>query len=69
MAKKVTETKPKQEKEDKKQMKVWLSTHEHAVVVTAAHMAGMNVTDYMKAAVLEKAKKDAKGFSSIIDSI
>ena len=74
MAKKVTtktsppqKKKTKTKKETKKQMKVWLSDPEHVVVVTAALMAGMNITDYMKAAVLENAKKDVKGFPSYIE--
>ena len=43
-----------------KQMKLFLSVQEHAVVTMAANMKGMNVGDYMKQAVIEHAKKDAK---------
>jgi len=53
----------------KKQMKVFLSTEEHAVVTLAANMNGMNVGDYMKKAVIEQAKKDAKEMNKLIDSI
>lgn len=53
----------------KKQMKVFLSTEEHTVVTLAANLKGMNVGDYMKRAVIEQAKKDAKEMNKIIDSI
>lgn len=52
-----------------KQMKVFLSLPEHAVVTAAANMKGMQVGDYMKAAVIEQAKKDAREMSKIIDSL
>lgn len=52
-----------------KQMKVFLSTEEHAVVTLAANMKGMNVGDYMKRVVIEQAKKDAKEMNKLIDSI
>ncbi|WP_417746758.1 hypothetical protein [Rosistilla oblonga] len=52
-----------------KQMKVFLSHQEHAVVTMAANMKGMNVGDYMKQAVINQAKKDAKEMNKIIDSI
>ena len=52
-----------------KQMKVFLTTPEHAVVTATANMKGMNVGDYMKQAVIEQAKKDAKEMNKIIDSI
>ena len=52
-----------------KQMKVFLDFKEHAVVTMAANMKGMNVGDYMKQAVIDQAKKDAKGMNRIIDSI
>jgi len=52
-----------------KQMKVFLSIQEHAVVTMAANIKGMNVGDYMKSAVIEQAKKDAKEMNKIIDSI
>lgn len=53
----------------KKQMKVFLSTEEHAVVTLAANLKGMNVGDYMKRLVIEQAKKDAKEMNKLIDSI
>lgn len=52
-----------------KQLKVFLSIHEHAVVTAAANMQGMQVGDYMKKAVMERAKIDAKKMNSIIDSL
>jgi uncharacterized protein (DUF1778 family) len=52
-----------------KQMKVFLTTQEHAVVTAAANMKGMQVGDYMKQAVIDHAKKDAKEMNKIIDSL
>ena len=52
-----------------KQMKLFLSHPEHAVVTLAANLKGQNVSDYMKRAVIEQAKKDAKVMNNIIDSI
>lgn len=52
-----------------KQMKIFLTIQEHAVVTLAANMKGMHVGDYMKQAVIEQAKKDAKEMNKIIDSI
>ena len=52
-----------------KQMKVFLNFEEHAVVTMAANMKGMNVGDYMKRAVIEQAKKEAKEMNKIIDSL
>jgi len=52
-----------------KQMKLFLTIQEHTVVTAAANMKGMNVGDYMKLAVIEQAKKDAKEMNKIIDSI
>jgi uncharacterized protein (DUF1778 family) len=63
---------PSEQSADKpstKQMKIFLSFEEHAVVTMAANMKGMNVGDYMKRAVLEMAKRDAKEMNRIIDSI
>ena len=51
-----------------KQMKVFLSHPEHAVVTMAANMKGMHVGDYMKQAVIDQAKKDAREMNKIIDS-
>ncbi|MDA1252794.1 MAG: hypothetical protein O2820_26685 [Planctomycetota bacterium] len=52
-----------------KQMKVFLTNQEHAVVTLAANIKGMNVGDYMKKAIIEQAKKDAKEMNKLIDSI
>lgn len=52
-----------------KQMKIWLATNEHAVVTTAASMAGQTASAYMKAAVLKQAKQDAKLFLDVVKSI
>ena len=57
------------DKSQTKQMKIFLSITEHAVVTMAANIKGMNVGDYMKMAVIEQAKKDAKVMNKIIDSI
>ena len=50
-------------------MKVFLSVQEHAVVTMAANMKAMHVGDYMKQAVIDQARKDAKEMNKIIDSI
>ena len=55
--------------ESMKQMKVFLNPHEHAVVSAAASMKGMNLRDYMRQAVIDQAKKDAKALNAIIDTI
>ncbi len=68
MNKKTPNDKPT-DKSQTKQMKVFLSNTEHAVVTMAANMKGMQVGDYMKKAVIEQAKKDAKDINRIIDSI
>jgi hypothetical protein len=52
-----------------KQMKLFLSVQEHAVVTMAANIKRMKVGEYMKQAVIVQAKKDAKGMNKIIDSI
>ena len=52
-----------------KQMKLFLSHQAHAVVTLAANIRRMKVGDYMKKAVIEQAKKDAKKMNEIIDSI
>ena len=56
-------------KKPTKQMKVFLSTQEHAVVSVAANMKGMTIRDYMRKAVIEQAKRDAKDINKIIDSL
>jgi uncharacterized protein (DUF1778 family) len=68
MSKKMPNKKPAN-KTPMKQMKVFLSTQEHTVVTAAANMQGMQVGDYMKKAVINQAKKDAKEMNKIIDSI
>lgn len=52
-----------------KQMKVFLTIQEHAVVTAAANLKGMNVGDYIKKAAIEQAKKDAKAMNKIIESL
>ncbi|TWU18881.1 hypothetical protein [Allorhodopirellula heiligendammensis] len=52
-----------------KQLKILLSINEHAVVTAAANMQGMQVGDYMKKAVVDRAKIDARKMNSIIDSL
>ncbi len=52
-----------------KQMKVFLTIPEHAVVTAAANMKNMNIGDYMKLVVITQAKQDAKEMNKIIDSI
>ena len=52
-----------------KQMKVFLTNQEHAVVTLAANIKNLNVGDYMKKAIIEQAKKDAKEMNKLIDSI
>lgn len=56
-------------KPPKKQMKVFLTFQEHAVVTAAANMRGMQVGSYMKEAVINQAKEDAKEMNKIIESI
>jgi len=69
MSKKKESSDKSTEKVPMKQMKVFLSHPEHAVVTTAANMKGMKVGDYLKQAVMEQAKQDAKEINKIIDSI
>ncbi|TWU15482.1 hypothetical protein [Allorhodopirellula heiligendammensis] len=52
-----------------KQLKILLSINEHAVVTAAANMQGMQVGDYMKRAVIDQAKIDAKKMNAIIDAL
>ena len=52
-----------------KQMKTTMNIKEHAVVTTAARMQGITVAEYMKKAVINKAKEDAKEFSEVIKDI
>ena len=53
----------------KKQLKIFLTTKEHTVVTTAAKMQGLSTSDYMKQAVIEKAKIDAQALMQLIDEI
>lgn len=70
MARKATTNKPDTETgSGLKQMKVFLNTNEHAVVTTAARMAGTTVAEYMKQAVLSKAKRDAANIVALIDKV
>ena len=69
MKKKQATTKEVQPEKAMKQLKVFLNTQEHAVVSTAAHMQGMTLADYMKAAIIQKAKIDAKAFAQMIDDV
>ena len=55
--------------EKSKQMKTTMNIKEHAVVTTAARMQGITVAEYMKKAVINKAKEDAKEFSEVIKDI
>ena len=43
----------------KKQLKVFLTAEEHAVVTLAANSKETRILDYMKTAVMQHAKKDA----------
>jgi hypothetical protein len=52
-----------------KQMKTTMNIKEHAVVTTAARMQGITVAEYMKKAVINKAKEDAKDFSEVIKAV
>ena len=52
-----------------KQMKILLNPQEHAVVTAAANLKDMHLRDYMRQAVIDQAKKDARAITKIIDSI
>ena len=52
-----------------KQMKVFLTIPEHAVVTAAANMKNMNIGDYMKLVVITQATHDAQEMTKNIDSI
>ena len=69
MSKKKTTSSKAEDISHLKQMKVFLNPHEHAVVSAAANMKGMHLRDYMRQAVIDHAKKDAKAFTKIIDSL
>ena len=56
-------------KQTTKQMKVFLTIDEHTVVTAAANLRGMHVGEYMKKAILENAKEDAREMTRIIDSL
>jgi uncharacterized protein (DUF1778 family) len=70
MKKKSAEVTPAEDTEPaKKQMKIYLTTQEHAVVSTAARIMGKNTADYIKEAVIQRAKIDAQAFAKMIDEI
>ncbi|MDC0295619.1 hypothetical protein OAL35_02065 [bacterium] len=69
MSKKKTTSSKAEDNSHLKQMKVFLNPQEHAVVTAAANIKGMHLRDYMRQAVIDQAKKDAKAFTKIIDSI
>ncbi len=62
MSKKKTSSSKAEDISHLKQMKVSLNPHEHAVVTAAANIKGMHLRDYMRQAVIDQAKKDAKAF-------
>ena len=69
MSKKKTSSSKAESNSHLKQMKVFLNPQEHAVVTAAANIKDMTVGDYMRQAVIDQAKKDAKAFTKIIDSL
>lgn len=69
MKKKQAETKEVQPEKAMKQLKVFLNTQEHTVVSTAARLQEMTMADYMKAAIIQKAKVDARAFAQMIDNM
>lgn len=69
MKKKHVATKEVTPEKAMKQLKVFLNTQEHAVVSTAAKMQGMTLADYMKTAIIQKAKIDARAFTQMIEDV
>lgn len=69
MSKKVPNDKSDSDKPTMKQMKIFLTKQEHAVVTAAANMTNAKIGDYLKKAVIEQAKKDAKKMNDVIDSL
>jgi hypothetical protein len=55
--------------EPTKQLKIFLKTSEHAVVVTAAKLKSLRVKDYLKLAVITTAKEDAKQLTQVINDL
>lgn len=62
-------SKEEQLPEAEKQMKLWLTFTEHRVVAMAAAMNGISIKEYMRQAVTEQAKKDAKKFGKMDNKI
>ena len=69
MKKKPVATKEVSPEKARKQLKVFLNTQEHAVVSTAAKMQGMTLAEYMKTAIIQKAKIDARAFAQMIEDV
>ncbi len=71
MKKKRTEiaSKPTEKAAEKKQLKIFLTPNEHAVVTTAAAMGGQGIAEYMRAAVIERAKVDVRNFAQLVEKI
>lgn len=70
--KKTTKRQPAKQQptpEPTKQMKLWLTVSEHTIVNMAAAMTGTSIKEYMRQAVIQQARKDAKGFGKMEDII
>lgn len=55
------------EPEPKKQIKIRLTTNEHAVVSLAANLKKTTMTEYMTKAIMKQAKVDARAINEIIE--
>lgn len=53
----------------RRQMKVWLSPDERAVVTAASRLSDNTISDYMRRAILEIAVEDAKEFFPVIEAL
>ena len=53
----------------RRQMKVWLSPTERAVVTAASQLRDNTISDYMRRAILEIAIEDAKEISPAIEAL
>jgi hypothetical protein len=62
-------TKPTEPKLTTKQLKIFLSTNEHAVVATAAKLKAMQIKDYLRLAVITAAKEDSKQFNQVMNNL
>jgi hypothetical protein len=51
------------------QMKVFLNRREHAVVSTASNMKGMKIGEYLRKAIIDQAKIDARDFIKMIEEL